>query len=134
MINVNSVVLVGRLTKDVEMRKTESNHSVCSFTVAINRWDKNADFINCVAWTNSAEFLHTYAMKGDIVSVEGRIQTRNYDGKDGKVYVTEVIADNVQLISENREKPQHQPKTEIKWDLRREDIPTEIYSDEDLPF
>ena len=106
MINLNRVVLVGRLTKDIELRKTNSNASVCSFTVAVDRRfqsqqqaGQTADFINCIAWRQSADFLSSYAGKGTIVSVEGRIQTRSYDGPNGKVYVTEVVADNVQIIS-----------------------------------
>ena len=97
MINVNHVVLVGRLTKDVALRKTNSGASVCSFTVAIDRrfqsqqqGAQTADFISCIAWRQSADFLANYAGKGTIVSVEGRIQTRSYDGQNGKVYVTEV--------------------------------------------
>ena len=107
MININHVTLVGRLVKDVELRKTNSNTSVCSFTVACDRRFKSqqpgaqdADFISCIAWRQSADFLAKYGSKGAIVSVEGRIQTRNYDNAQGqKVYVTEVVADSVQLIS-----------------------------------
>ena len=107
MININHVTLVGRLVRDVELRKTNSNTSVCSFTLACDRRFKSqqsqtteADFISCIAWRQSAEFLARYASKGTIVSVEGRIQTRNYDNASGqKVYVTEVVADSVQLIS-----------------------------------
>ena len=106
MININSVTLVGRLTKDIELRKTSSNTSVCNFTVAVDRrfqsqqnGGQTADFINCIAWRQSADFLAQYAQKGTVVSVEGRIQTRSYDGQNGKVYVTEVVADNVQIIS-----------------------------------
>lgn len=106
MINLNSAVLVGRITKDPELRKTQSNTSVTQFTIAVNRRYKQegqdkpeADFISCVAWRQSADYLCQYGRKGDIVSVEGRIQTRNYDGQNGKVYVTELVADNVQLIS-----------------------------------
>ena len=102
---INKVILVGRLTKDVELRKTSSNTSVCSFTLACNRRfvsnntnGPTADFINCVAWRQSADFLAKYASKGSIVGVEGSIQTRNYEGQNGKVYVTEVICDSVQLI------------------------------------
>ena len=111
MINVNKVVLVGRLTKDIELRKTQSNISVVSFTVAVNRRFKNekgeyeADFINCIAWRQAADFLNDYAIKGDMVSVEGNIQTRSYDGPKGKVYITEVVAENVQLISNRKEEP-----------------------------
>ena len=106
MININHVTLVGRLVRDVELKKTNSNTSVCSFTLAVDRRFKSqnggpdADFISCIAWRQSADFLSRYANKGTIVSVEGRIQTRNYDNNQGqKVYVTEVVADNVQIIS-----------------------------------
>ena len=106
MININSVTLVGRITKDIDLRKTSSNTSVCNFTVAVDRRfqsqqtnGQSADFINCIAWRQSADFLASYAGKGTIVAVEGRIQTRSYDGQNGKVYVTEVVADNVQIIS-----------------------------------
>jgi single-strand DNA-binding protein len=106
MININSVTLVGRLTKDIDLRKTSSNTSVCNFTVAVDRrfqsqqnGGQTADFINCIAWRQSADFLASYATKGTVVGVEGRIQTRSYDGQNGKVYVTEVVADNVQIIS-----------------------------------
>ncbi len=105
---INRVVLVGRLTKDVEVRKTQSGISVAQFTVACERrftrgQDNNnqqtADFINCVAWRQSADFLGQYARKGAMVGVEGRIQTRNYDNAQGqRVYVTEVVADNVSLL------------------------------------
>lgn len=105
MINLNNVILVGRLTKDIDLRKTQSNISNCKFTLAVNRRFNNeeADFINCVAWKQSAEYLSNYAKKGTIVSVEGRIQTSSYEGKNGTVYATEVIADNVQIISEKKD-------------------------------
>lgn len=103
---VNSVVLVGRLTKDVEVRKTQTGLSVASFTVACDRrvskdaqQQQAADFINCVAWRQSADFLGQYARKGAMVSVEGRIQTRSYDKPDGtKAFATEVVCDNVHLL------------------------------------
>lgn len=106
MININNVTLVGRLTRDIEVKKTSSNASVCNFTLAVNRrftsaqGGEQADFISCIAWRQSADFLGSYAHKGTIVSVEGRIQTRNYEGANGRVYVTEVVADNVQIISD----------------------------------
>ena len=102
---INNVVLVGRLTKDIELRKTSSNISTCTFTLACNRKytsgnsnGPTADFISCVAWRQSADFLAQYASKGSIVGVEGRITTRNYEGSNGKVYVTEVTCESVQLI------------------------------------
>lgn len=105
MIEVNKVILVGRLVKDVELRKTTSNTSVCDFTIAINRrfsnrdGEKQADFIDCTAWRQSAEYLSNYAKKGDIVYVEGRLEKSSYDGQNGKVYKTTVIVDSLQVIS-----------------------------------
>lgn len=102
---INRVILVGRLTKDPALRKTASGTSVVSFTVACNRrfsgqnQEQQADFINCVAWRQTADFLSQYAAKGNLVGVEGRIQTRSYDDQTGKrVWVTEVVADNVQML------------------------------------
>lgn len=101
---INRVILVGRLTKDLELRKTPSGASVVSFTVACDRRFKQdnqptADFINCVAWNKVADLMSQYLHKGSLIGVEGRIQTRTYDGQDGKrVYVTEVIADSVQFL------------------------------------
>ena len=101
---INKVILVGRLTKEISLKKTSSNLSVASFTVACNRRvsgqnEQTADFINCVAWRQSADFLAKYSQKGSLVGVEGRIQTRNYDDASGKrVYVTEIVCDSVQLL------------------------------------
>ena len=99
---LNRVILIGRLTKDIEIKKTNSGLSVTSFTVAVNRRTSNgneADFINCTAWRNTADFLGKYASKGNLVSVEGRIQTRNYQNNEGRtVYVTEVVCDSAQLL------------------------------------
>ena len=101
---INNVSLVGRLTKDVEIRKTESNKSVASITLAIgDRFNKDhTDFINCVVWNSSAEYLSKYATKGDVIGLTGRIATRTYDGRNGKVYVTEVVADNVSIIGSRK--------------------------------
>ena len=104
---INNVVLVGRLTKDIELRKTQSGLSVASFTVACDRRlsqeqrnnnEQSADFISCVAWRGSADFLGNYAHKGDTVGVEGRIQTRTYDRDGQKVYVTEIVANSVSIL------------------------------------
>lgn len=108
---INRVILVGRLTKEVALRKTANGTSVATFTVACNRrfsgqnnQEQQADFINCVAWRQTADFLGQYAAKGTLVGVEGRIQTRNYDDQTGKrVYVTEVVCDSVQLLSSKSE-------------------------------
>ena len=99
---MNSTILTGRLAKEVELRKTANGVSQCNFVIAVNDGygeHKKAHFINCVAWRQTADFLSSYAKKGNLVGVEGRLQTRTYDDKDGKrVYVTEVVCDNVQLL------------------------------------
>lgn len=101
---INRVVLVGRITKDPELRKTQSGLSTVSFTVACNRrvskdQEQQADFINCVVWRQTADYMANYVKKGALLGVEGRIQTRNYENQSGKrVYVTEVVCDSVQTI------------------------------------
>ena len=100
---MNTVNLIGRLTKDPELRYTQSGTAVCSFTIAVNRQFKSegqpeADFINCVVWKKAAEHLANYQKKGNQIGVTGRIQTRSYDGDNGKVFVTEVVAENVQFL------------------------------------
>jgi single-strand DNA-binding protein len=96
---LNNVILMGRLTKDIELRQTQSETPVCSFTVAVDSGygdDKKTDFINCVAWKGTAEFLAKYFSKGQMVALVGRISTRTWDGEDGKkIYVTEVVAREV---------------------------------------
>lgn len=106
---INNVVLVGRLTKDVNLRSTQSGTMVGTFTLAVDRDYKDksgkrqADFISCVIWNShdskKAENLAAYAHKGSLIGIKGSIQTRNYDDKDGKrVYVTEVKVDNFSLL------------------------------------
>lgn len=123
---INNVVLVGRLTKDIELRKTQSGLSVASFTVACDRKlsqeqrnnnEQSADFISCVAWRGSADFLGNYAHKGDTVGVEGRIQTRSYDRDGQKVYVTEIIANNVSILHSTQPRQaqaQTQPQPQVQ--------------------
>lgn len=103
---MNKAILIGRLTRDPELRYTSSNRAVCQFTIAIDRpftnqstGNREADFINIVAWDKTGENVGKYMTKGRLIAVEGRIQTRNYDNNEGrKVYVTEVIANNVQFL------------------------------------
>jgi single-strand DNA-binding protein len=102
---INRVVLVGRLTKDPELRYTSSNIPVSKFTLAVNRTftgpsgEREADFIQCVVWRKQAENLVTFVRKGSLIGVEGRIQTGSYDDKDGiRKYTTEVIGDSVQFL------------------------------------
>ncbi|MDE6195694.1 MAG: single-stranded DNA-binding protein [Erysipelotrichaceae bacterium] len=100
---INRVVLVGRLTKDPLLKKTQSGTSVVSFTLAVNRrvqtQMQQADFINCVAWNKTADLMAQYLAKGALIGIEGRIQSRSYDDMNGKrVFVTEVITDSVQFL------------------------------------
>ena len=159
---INRVVLVGRLTRDVEVRKTASGLSVATFTVACDRRvargqdgnnQQSADFISCVAWRQAADFLGSYAHKGALVGVEGRIQTRNYDRDGQKVYITEVVCDTVNLLesksqSQSRaqnsgyqdnsyQQPYSQPKPYVNDDFVSDDFGAGIgmdISSDDLPF
>ena len=102
---INNVVLVGRTTKDPELRYTPSNVAVATFSLAVNRnfkdanGEREADFINCVIWRQQAENLANWAKKGALIGITGRIQTRSYENQQGqRVYVTEVIAENFQML------------------------------------
>lgn len=101
---INRVVLVGRLTRDPELRRTNTGSAVTSFNLAVNRSFKTADnqeadFINCVVWNKIAENVEQYCFKGSLVGVEGRLRSRSYDNAQGqKVYVTEVVCDSVQFL------------------------------------
>ena len=116
---MNNVTLVGRLTKNVELRQTGSNTAVATGTLAVNRkfksasGEKETDFINIVAWRKTAEILSNYTSKGSQIGITGRIQTRNYEGNDGKrVYVTEVVAETVMLLDVKSNNQQPQQKQE----------------------
>lgn len=111
---INNVVLVGRLTKDVELRYTPQNQATATFSLAVSRSFKNAngeretDFINCVIWRQQAENMANFTHKGSLIGITGRIQTRNYENQQGqRVYVTEVVADSFQLL-ESRSQGQQQ--------------------------
>lgn len=115
---INRVVLVGRLTKDADLKYTSSGTAVASFTLAVNRQftnqsgEREADFINCVVWRKQAESLANFTRKGSLIGVEGRLQTRSYDNQQGqRVYVTEVVVDSFSLLeskaaNEERQQPQ----------------------------
>ena len=115
---INRVVLVGRLTKEPELRSTPSGAKVCQYTLAVNRNRKaegqpDADFINCVSWNKTAELMNQYLSKGALIGIEGRIQTRSYDNQQGhKVYVTEVITDSVQFLESKPKAQQNQNNME----------------------
>ena len=107
---INNVVLVGRMTRDAELRYTPQNQAVATFTLAVNRnftnqrGEREADFINVVIWRQQAENLANWAKKGTLIGITGRIQTRTYENQQGQhVYVMEVVADNFQIL-QNRNK------------------------------
>lgn len=153
---MNRVILVGRLTKDPELRYTNNDIPVVQFTVAVNRpfqsrgGEKQADFINCVAWRNQAENLAKFMRKGSLIGVEGMIQTRSFDDQNGmRRFVTEVVCDNITFLEpksarqdfppfpdinqyavpSNREKPREEHKDPF------EDIDPQFdVSNDDLPF
>ena len=116
---MNRVVLVGRLTKDPELKYTPAGAAVATFTLAVNRTftnqqgEREADYINCVVWRKAAESVANYLKKGSLAGVDGRLQTRNYEGNDGKrVYVTEVIAESVQFLEPKKGENQQQNNTQ----------------------
>ncbi|TYU54144.1 single-stranded DNA-binding protein [Listeria monocytogenes] len=158
---MNRVVLVGRLTKDPDLRYTPAGAAVATFTLAVNRaftnqnGEREADFIQCVVWRKPAENVANFLKKGSMAGVDGRIQTRNYEDNDGKrVFVTEVVAETVQFLeprnhtegatsnnyqnqanySNNNQTSSYRVDTSQKSDsFANEGKPIDI-SDDDLPF
>jgi single-strand DNA-binding protein len=151
---VNKAFLIGRLTRDPELRHTNNNIPVATFSIAINRpfsnqsGEKDVDYINIVVWRKQAENVKNYISQGSLVAVEGRIQTRSYDAQDGnKRYITEVVADNVQFL-ETKQQAQVRGKENNDYDFNKreeqttslekdpfEDFGSEIeISDDELPF
>lgn len=124
---MNNANIFGRLTKEPDIRYTQSGKAVASFTVAVNRIHKNADgssdadFINCVAWNGTAEYLKDYASKGMQCAVSGRIQTRNYEDLDGKtVWVTEIVANDVNLVFPPKEGEAREATREVRYGTPRQ--------------
>lgn len=151
---INRVVLVGRLTKDVDLKYTPSGVAMARFTLAVNRTfsnqqgEREADFINCLVWRKQAENTANFLSKGSLAGIEGRIQTGSYEGQDGKrVYTTDVVADSVQFLEpKNGQATQNngttgQPQMNNQSNYTKVDEdpfannsgPTEV-SDDDLPF
>lgn len=143
---MNNVILTGRLTKDIELKKTQNNKSVISFDLAVRKDKETSDFIKCVAWEHTADFLSKYAWKGARIGIQGSISTRNYDDQQGKkVYVTEVLVRNAEIM-DKREQPQepqyqpqepYQPVNQSFTELARQtplDIPEIFIDTDDLPF
>ncbi len=127
---MNKAIIIGRSTKDAEVRSTTSGKQVASFTLAVDRDFKNAqgereaDFLPCVVWGKLADVCEKYVTKGKQLAVAGRIQTRNYEDKDGqRRYITEVIVSDLQLLGSRQDAQQSQ-----------EPEYTEIEQDSELPF
>lgn len=147
---INRVVLIGRLTKDVELRYTQSGVAVGTFSLAVNRQftnasgEREADFINGVIWRKAAENFANFTHKGALVAIEGRLQTRNYEDGNGKrVYVTDVVADNFSLLEKKSDSQQSTPKSQAPDPFANQGNQnkfagsgnTEVdISDDDLPF
>ena len=138
---MNRTILTGRLTAAPEMRYTQNEKAVASYTLAVDRQGEGADFIKCIAWNKNAEFASKYLTKGTKIAIEGHIQTRTYDDKDGKkVYVTEVVVDRHEFCESK--KAEGGIKEEAKGNV--DDLQefsgvvhfteTQSTSEEDLPF
>ena len=145
---MNKVMLIGRLTKDPDLRYTQSGTAVTNFTLAVNRrynlnGEQEADFINCVAWNKSAEFVANYFHKGKQMALEGRLQVRSYEGNDGqRRWVTEVVAEQIEFVGSkndstnvsggNRQDYQNNNNASAGSNLGLgEEI---VFDDSDLPF
>ncbi|MDC0558820.1 single-stranded DNA-binding protein [Candidatus Izimaplasma bacterium] len=151
---INRTVLVGRLTKDPEVKYTSSNIAFARFTVAVNRTfagpsgEREADFIQCIAWRKQAENLARFVKKGSLIGVEGRIQTGSYDDKDGiRKYTTDVVCDSVQFLepksqnsdNNNAYTPQEtrgysNKQYEDRPVKKKQNTPSIDVSEDDLPF
>jgi single-strand DNA-binding protein len=139
---MNSINLVGRLTADPELKQTQSGKSVCSFTLAVSRprVKDTTDFINCVVWNQSAEYLTNYGRKGNLVAVTGVLTSRKYDDKDGNHRTAfEVVCDSVS-ICESRDKGQSGVNTTPTYNTANKGIAessaqfVEMSNDDELPF
>ena len=136
---INKVILMGRLTRDPEMRHTNSGTPVTTFSIAIDNGygdNKRTDFVNCLAWNKTAEFVTKYFTKGKMIIVIGRITTRSWETQDGKrAYATEVIANEVNF-GESKTSPQlNTPQTAAQPPMQDDDDDfTPLDEDDDLPF
>lgn len=132
---MNTVVLIGRLTKDLELKSTQGNISFTNGTIAVNRQytdekgERQADFINFVAWRSQAENVVRYCNKGSLVGIQGRIQTRSYEADEGIRYVTEVAADSITFLEPKKDDPKPE-----KPQMKPDEIYQNTVKDEDLPF
>lgn len=133
-MGLNKTILLGRITQDLELKQTPNGVSVLAFTVAVDRnsKDKQTDFINCVAWRQTAEFIAKYFGKGRMIAVEGQLRTRTYDDKNGvKHYVTEVYVDNASFTGEAKSA---EPAHNNPADIGNPDDYEDVLSDDGVPF
>ena len=129
---INRVILTGRITKDLELRKTQTNKSILNFNLAVDRkFTKETDFIEIQCWNQNAEFLSQYAKKGTLISIDGRIETNVYENQEGKkIYKTYITAENVEIINQPREKDSDETSVDSdKFGHTYDEIKSE-----DLPF
>lgn len=128
---INRVVLVGRMTRDPDLRRTPQGDAVTTFTLAVNRnftskdGQQQADFINCIVWRKLAENVEKYCSKGSLVGVEGRIQTRSYENNQGqRIYVTEIVCDSVQFLETKKAESDNQNYDNVQhnFDIQDDDI------------
>lgn len=128
---INRTVLVGRLTRDPQLKRTQQGDAVASFTLAVNRnyttrdGQQQADFINCIVWKKQAENIVKYCSKGSLVGVEGRIQTRSYENNQGqRVNVVEVVCDSVQFLETKKAENNNQGYDNVQhsFDIQNDDI------------
>lgn len=148
---MNKVILMGRLTRDPEMRQTTSGIQVCSFTIAVNRrfakdGAQNADFINCTAWRQQAEFICKYFHKGAMIAIVGSLQTRTWENQEGKrQYATDVVVEEVHFTGSKQESGQGgggdyqmvqptPPADNAFGDIESMGFQTIEGSEDDLPF
>ncbi len=137
---MNKIMLVGRLVRDPEVRSTSTGSSTANFTVAVSRNFKNkdgnydADFLPCVAFRNSADFVSKYFKKGSLIGIEGRVQTRNYDAQDGtKRYVTEVVVENIEFVGGRNEGSANPMGNNTAYMDAPSEAPMDVMPEYDIP-
>ena len=128
---MNKVLLIGRITKDLELRHTPNDKAVCDFTLAVNRDKENADFINCVVWNNQAENLCKYQGKGSLIAVFGELRVDTYEVEGNKRYKTYVYVNNIEFLGKKEEKDSIPTEELSTKTISQETIE---YTDEDLPW
>jgi len=143
---LNKVVIMGRLTKDPELKSTPSGTALCNFSVAVDRKfvkqgeERQTDFINCVAWSSQAEFISKYFTKGRMINVVGRVQTRSWDDAEGKKrYATDIVAEEINFCGDKRTDGPSSMSTDNYTTTPAEPEPHDegfvaVELDDDLPF